>query len=272
MKGMILMIIDFHTHCFPDKIAEMAIKSISAKGGGAKAYTDGTLRGLKKRGNDADVDFFVVLNIATNPNQQTKVNDFAASINGGRIFSFGSVHPLAENALDELDRIKELGLKGIKLHPDYQEFFVDDEKFFPLYEKAAKLGLITVFHSGVDYGLFEPVHCTPERLSKALPAFNGGVVVAAHFGGYFCWYDVEEYLVGKQIYFDTSFCYGRIPIQHAKRIVKNHGADKILFGSDLPWSKASSEIMLVKGFELPEDEYEMVIGKNAAKLLGIINF
>lgn len=263
------MVIDFHTHVFPEKIVGKAMSVLSRNAGNAEPYIEGTAASLISYMDAHGIDRSVVLNIATNPGQQASVNRFAAEIDGGRLISFGSVHPDAPDALEELRRIKERGLKGIKLHPDYQDFFVDDPRVFPIYETAASLGLITVFHAGVDIGYFEPVHCTPERLRRVLPVFGGGRVVAAHMGGMMLWNEVERHLVGQDIYFDTAYCYTRMPSGHAKRIVKNHGADRILFGSDLPWSGAYGEKRFVESLDLPEKEQAKILGGNAARLLGL---
>ena len=263
------MLIDFHTHCFPDAIAPRAMDILAKNAGNMEPFCDGTAGGLTRYLEENGIDKAVVLSIATNPKQQTKVNDFAASINRGRLIGFGSVYPAAPNALDELERIKKLGLRGIKFHPDYQDFFVDDPKFFPVYEKAAELGLITVFHSGVDLEFFEPVHCTPQRLALALPAFNGGVVVAAHMGGCGCLYETEQHLVGRDVYLDTSFSYGRVPAQHARRIILRHGADRILFASDMPWSGTNDELRFVDALGLNDEQYQAIVCDNAKKLLGM---
>lgn len=262
------MIIDFHAHAFPERIAEKAMSVLSKNAGNAVPFSDGTLSSLMNYTHKSGVDKAVVLNIATNPRQQKSVNDFAIESNGGDVISFGSVHPDAPDALEELERIKAAGLKGIKLHPDYQEFFVDDERVYPVYNKAAELGLITVFHSGVDIEFFEPVHNTPERLARALPAFEGGAVVAAHMGGYIMWHEVERHLVGKDIYFDTSYAYSRMPHQQAKRMIQNHGADRFLFGSDMPWSGTDLELRFVRALDLSEEELGKVLGGNALHLLG----
>ena len=163
------MLIDFHTHCFPDKIAERAIAKLSYVSGGMKPNTDGTLGGLLSSMDAQGVDISVVLNIATNAHQQTSVNDFAASIKSDRIVPFGSVFPDSPDVLDELDRIHEMGLVGVKLHPDYQGFSVDDPKMKPIYKKIASLGLVTVFHAGFDYGFPPPYGATPEKMAAALP-------------------------------------------------------------------------------------------------------
>ena len=145
-------IIDFHTHCFPEKIAEKALASLSHCSGDALPFHKGTAESLLKQALSGGADGAVVLNIATNPRQQASVNNFAIETNNRfpNLFAFGSIHPESPDALDELVRIHEAGLLGVKLHPDYQHFYVDEERMLPIYEKIASLGLITVFHAGVD--------------------------------------------------------------------------------------------------------------------------
>lgn len=263
------MQIDFHTHCFPDKIVARAMEVLIHNAGNMEPYADGSAGGIIEHLDKHGLDKAVVLNIATNPKQQHNVNDFAAAINGERLVAFGSVHPDAPDRIEELYRIKEMGLKGIKLHPEYQDFYVDDDKMLAVYETADKLDLIVTFHAGVDIEYFEPVHNTPERMARILSAFPKGKVVAAHMGGWQLWHDVEKYLVGKNLYFDTGFCYGNMPAPHARRIVQNHGADKILFASDLPWCGSHYSRRFVESWGLSADEFAAVMGGNAAKLLGI---
>ncbi len=133
------MLIDFHTHAFPDAISKNALDKLSFVSGGLEPQSEGTVASLKKEMEKDGVDISVVLSIATNPKQQTNVNNFAKEINDGKsIFAFGSVHPDADNVFEELERIKEMGLKGVKLHPEYQKFYVDDEKMRPIYKKIYK--------------------------------------------------------------------------------------------------------------------------------------
>ena len=263
------MLIDFHTHIFPDKIAPKAIQNLSEKAGGTKPYYDGTQNGLIQYMHVNGVDKAVVLNIATNPGQQRSVNDFAASVNNGPLIAFGSVHPDAPDALDELDRICDLGLKGVKLHPDYQQFYGDDQKMTPIYEKIAQKGLVLVFHSGVDIGLYPPVYMTPERLLNALKPLEGATVIAAHFGGYMMWEKALDLLGGRCVYFDTAYAVGRIPPKIAKRIILEHGADKIIFASDLPWSDAGEEVGMLNTLGLTQDQLDMIFYGNAQKILNI---
>ena len=263
------MLIDFHTHCFPDKIAEKAIEKLSFASGGLLNYTDGTVGGLKAGMEKNNIDAAVVLNIATNANQQKNVNDFAATVNNNKnLFAFGSVFPDSEDALEELERIKDLGLKGVKLHPDYQRFFIDDEKMKPIYKKISKLGLITVFHAGFDYGFAPPYGATPERIEKALKWFDSPVI-AAHWGGINCGESVLNHLCGKDIYFDTSFGYSMMPKYYAEKILEKHGTDKMLFGTDTPWHTAEMEMRLLHNLKLSDTEMEKIKHLNAERLLEI---
>ena len=264
------MIIDFHTHAFPEKISEKAMKVLSLNAGNAIPFHNGTAPSLAEYVRKSGADKAVVLNIATNPHQQTSVNNFAISLlDDSTLIPFGSVHPDSENAFEELERLKKAGIKGIKLHPDYQNFFVDDEKLFPLYKKIGELGFITVFHAGVDIEYFEPVHCTPDRLARALKYFGGAPVVAAHWGGYMKWYEVEEHLIGRDIYLVTSYAYGRMPREQAKRMAEHHGAEKILFGSDMPWSGTDNEMRFIDSLGLTDSQKAAILGENGAKLLGV---
>lgn len=263
------MLIDFHTHCFPDKLAPRAISQLSYASGGMTPHADGTLSGLKQAMKNGGVDASVVLGISTNAHNQHSVNDFAASINNGKdIFGFGSVFPDSKDALDELDRIKSLGLKGVKFHPEYQGFYADDEKMKPIYKKISSLGLITVFHAGLDYGYPEPYHCMPENMLNALKWFDSPVV-AAHWGGQNCGEKVVELLCGRDLFFDTSFGCGTIPRPLVLRIVEKHGTDKILFGTDMPWHSANMEKNLLDTLELSDSEKNKICCENAKKLLGI---
>ena len=263
------MLIDFHTHCFPDKIADKAIEKLSYVSGGLKYHTDGTVEGLRARMGEDGVFKSVVLNIATNANQQSNVNDFAVSINNEvDIFAFGSIFPDAPDALAELERIKASGLKGVKLHPDYQGFFVDDEKMIPIYKKISQLGLVTVFHAGFDYGFPPPYGATPERLIKAIKHFDTPVI-AAHWGGVNCAEGVIEHLCGADIYFDTSFGYSMMPKYYAEKILEKHGTDRMIFGTDTPWHTANMEMRLLNSLGLTADEMDKITHKNAQKLLGI---
>ncbi len=263
------MLIDFHTHCFPDKIAERAVAKLAHASGGLQPYTNGTVAGLRESMRNNGVDTAVVLNIATNAHQQPSVNDFAASVNNETdMFAFGSVFPDSPDALEELERIKSLGMKGVKLHPDYQGFEVDDPKMKPIYKKISALGLITVFHAGFDYGFPPPYGGTPDKMIKALAWFDSPVI-AAHWGGVNCNEDTLCYLCGSDIYLDTSFGYSMMPKYYAEKILEKHGTEKLVFGTDTPWHTVPMEMRLLSTLGLSESDMDNITHKNAQRLLGI---
>lgn len=261
------MIIDFHTHCFPEKIAEKAITSLAYSSGGVIPNTNGTCTDLLSKMDSAEITFSVVLNIATNERQQHSVNDFAATIQGERIVSFGSVYPDAPDAIEELERIKSLGLKGVKFHPEFQNFYVDDEKMKPIYKKISELGLITVFHVGIDVGYRPPYHCTVQRLEHALSWFSSPVI-AAHLGGLDESGEVIKRLCGKDgLYLDTAYSYGIVPKPILTDIINAHGSDRILFGSDCPWHNPEWEKRMINALEISDEDKNNIFYNNAKKLL-----
>lgn len=263
------MLIDFHTHCFPDRIAERAIAKLAHASGGLEPQTDGTLQGLKDLMEADGVDLSIVMSIATNEKQMTAVNDFASEVQCENVLAFGSVYPDSPNVLEELERIKAMGLKGVKFHPDYQNFFVDDEKMKPIYQKISRLGLITLFHAGQDYGYAPPYHGMPNRFLKALSWFDAPVVLA-HWGGVGCGEQVIKTLCGLPIYLDTSFGYGALPRAIAMRILEKHGADKLVFGSDAPWHRPAWEKKLLESMDLDAADLEKIYHLNAEKLLRLV--
>lgn len=261
--------IDFHTHFFPDQLAGRALNHLSHGSGGLMPVFDGTRAGLIERMHHDGIDRCVALMIATKPSQETSVNRFALESNHGPITCFGSVHPRSRHALDHLKQLKESGIIGIKFHPDYQGFDIDDPEAMKLYEKMSEMGFITVFHMGLDIGYDYPGRSRPAALARALPVFQGAPVVAAHFGGYMLWEEVRESLVGKPVYFDTSYCHSRIPAPVARRLIREHGADRILFGSDAPWSSPELEVRMIQHMDLTESEQTAILDGNARKLLGL---
>ena len=164
------MVIDFHTHIFPDKIAARSIEYLESASG-IKAATNGTLDGLLDSMEKNKVDLSVILPVVTKPSQFESVNRFAAEVNEkykGKLISFGGIHPDSEDYKSELDCIKKLGRPGIKLHPDYQGVMIDDPRYMKIIEYADFLDLMIMVHAGVDIGLPNPVHCPPDKAKKVL--------------------------------------------------------------------------------------------------------
>lgn len=262
------MLIDFHVHVFPDQLAPRALDSL-IKTNRAPCYTDGTLADTIKKMKDWNVDRFVALNIATKPTQQTSVNNWAAVIQKSGNYGFGSVHPQAKDAVEELFRIQKLGLSGIKLHPDYQSFFADDPKLFPIYDAISALGLTVVFHTGLDPLSPKLAHCSPAALLSVIKRFPHMKVVAAHLGGMMMYREAEGLLAGENLYLDTSMCASLCPPEQFEHTVRKHGAERILFASDCPWSRPSDQFSYIERSSLSSAEKENIYWKNAVRLLGI---
>lgn len=265
------MVIDFHTHIFPDKIAARSIVHLE-NASGITAATDGTLQGLLDSMEKNQVDLSVILPVVTKPSQFESVNQFAAEVNEkykGRLISFGGIHPDSEDYRAELDRIKELGLPGVKLHPDYQGVMIDDPRYMNIIKYADSLGLMIVVHAGIDIGLPEPVHCPPDKARKVLDILHPDRLILAHLGGWKQWNSVYELLAGEQVYFDTSFTFDYIEQDVFLKILDKHGYEKVLFATDSPWSDAKRAVAVAKSLPIEEEAVDAILCKNARNLLQI---
>ena len=269
------MIIDFHTHVFPPQIAEKTLEILKgnaydSRGVKAIAYTEGTVDSLKASMEENNVSLSVVLPIATKPKQTTSINDYAEKITGGNILSFGSLHPCQGDWEDVLEDLSKRGFKGIKIHPQYQDVCIDSPEVIRVVKKAEDLGLYTVFHAGKDIG-FPPDTdlCTPKRIKRLLDYVSGKYLVAAHLGSFEMWDEVEKYLLGTDISFDISYACDFVEIDQLTRIIKNHGADKIIYGSDSPWGSQSGPFKALQKLELTDEEMGMITHKNANRILDL---
>lgn len=264
------MLIDFHIHAYTDEIAERAVVKL-CKTADIVSYTNGTIADTVKKLEEMHVDYGVMLPIATKPKQQTTINNWAKSVDGkNRIISFGTVHPFADDAIEELHRVKELGLKGIKLHPDYQGVFLFEEACVKVLKECEALGLPVIIHMGYD-PVSPLVHrAMPQDLRyvhELCPDLN---LIGAHMGGVNAWEAVLHYLAGlPNVYLDTAFTTGNISPEMMTAIIKKHGADKILFGSDLPWHSPAQEFEFVSSLPLSDSDFEKIFFRNAMDLLKI---
>lgn len=267
------MIIDFHTHIFPDAIAAKSIAALESESD-VKAHISGTVSGLQTSMKHNQINYSVVLPVMTKPSQFDTINQFAASINGKNgIYSFGGIHPENENIPEKLQYIQSCGLKGIKLHPDFQNTYIDNNRYIEIIRECIKLDLCCVIHAGLDVGKPYPIHCPPDRiyimLKKVLKDCNkDSKIILAHMGGYMQWQLVEEFLVGQNVYFDLAFCKNTIDKDVLLRIIKNHGSDRILYATDSPWAEQNDMVEYVKSLPLDKEDIDNIFYKNAIRLLG----
>lgn len=276
------MIIDMHTHTFPDKVAAPALRKmeqaiIDERGYEVRVKVDGTLNGLSVSTKKNGIDLSVVVPVSTKPEQSASINRFAQKTNEHTdtlgVFSFGAIHPDNTDYKEILNDVKAMELKGIKLHPDYQGVEFDDDRYLRIIDYAANLGLIVVTHAGEDIGLPQKIHCTPDMVCNLWSHIQPEKLVLAHLGGWNMWDEVEEKLVGKNVYFDTAFIFEEVPPHVSEerfmRIMNNHGKDKILFATDSPWSSQGTAVAKIKSLNLEKDTENMILGGNARRLLGL---
>lgn len=264
------MIIDAHVHMFPDAIAEKAIPHLSSICK-SSAFTNGTLSETEKKLKEWGVDIGIVMHIATKPSQQNNVNHWAASIQNKHLLCFGSIHPDAADWEENLYYIKKSNLHGVKMHPDYQGFFIDEKRLFPLYDAISSLGLPITFHAGWDPLSPNSIHATPSAIKKVATLFPKLKIIAAHMGGMRLYSETEEILAGTDIFFDTSMSARLCPAEQFIRLVRKHGTDRILFGSDCPWSSSYDEIQYIDSLPLTDHEKEKIYFQNAQELFQLSN-
>ena len=279
------MIIDFHTHTFPDNIAEKALKKLSDSSR-AVPDTKGTASSRFESMKKAGIDLSVNLPVATKAHQVVEINNIAIDsvreeIKEG-IIEFGSMHPEFENIKDELKRISNAGLKGIKIHPAFYQLDICDKRIMNIIYEACSLDLIVLTHAGWDIGFEEANYIPIDSLLRIDKEIHPKKMVLAHMGGWNDWDNVEKYLAGSDYYFDTSFSLGKInkrsdlkdPMRTYNmedkdfvRLSRAHGIEKILFGTDSPWSSQKEYVDKINSLDFTDKEREMIFSENAKELL-----
>lgn len=280
------MIVDIHTHTFPDKIAGPTLEKLQSLSH-TRPFSDGTVSGLRTSMGLAGVDWSVVLPVATNDRQVVHVNDASVRLNqeGAGLLSFGCMHPDFPDWKNELSRITGLGIKGIKLHPVYQGVDFDDLRFLRILDRCGELGLIVLTHAGLDIGFPGKVHCSPEMILRAVKQVGPVKLILAHMGGWRNWDQAEELLPGIGLYLDTSFVLGSMaPLgdgyygpgdldlmeeEQFLRMVRTFGADRFLFGTDSPWDSQAEALARFRVLPLADEEKNAILGGNAQRLLGL---
>lgn len=260
-----MRIINFHTHIYPDTIAEKATKSV---GNFYNIEMDkmGTSEMLLKDSAEAGIDKCVICSVATTPRQVVTINDFIAKEceKHKEFYGLGTIHPDFEDIEGEIKRIKELGLKGIKIHPDTQFFSVDDEKMFPVYECISG-ELPILIHCG-DYR-YKYSH--PEKVARILDLFPNLTVIAAHYGGWSMPDLALEYLENRNCYLDISSSFFVLGKRRAEELIKIYGAERMVFGTDFPMWGAKEELEIFNSFNLTDEEKALILYQNAEKILKI---
>lgn len=270
------MIIDFHTHIFPDKIAAKAIPNLASVIH-LEPSMNGTIDGLKASMERSHVEISVVHPIVTKPQQFESILQFAVHVNetcaegpGPRLISFASIHPLSEDYKAQLHLIKREGFSGIKLHPNYQGLHFDDIRYMRIIDKASELGLSVLTHAGYDPYTPEEEFCTPDMALRVLGEVKPPKLILAHMGSNENYDEVEEKLCGRQVYLDTAYSIMHMSQEQFERMVHLHGARRILFGTDAPWTYQKSCVERLQSYTgISQEEKKLIFCQNAKLLLNL---
>jgi len=266
-------IIDTHTHVYPPKVVDAAIKALSVPERTSKL--GGTLEDLLDAMQRFDIAQAWTVPVATKPEQVASINAYAAAQPRDRIVPFGSIHPDSENPREVLAGFREQGLAGFKIHPDYQAVRPTDPRMQAILDAAVDFGLIAYFHAGDDVG--PRTHLgSPQEFATIIEQYPDIHLVLAHLGGYLMWDEVEEFLVGRgksdRVYFDTAFTITEAPAEQLLRIMREHGMNRILFGSDSPWNYVGYEAKFFAAQAFSDAELELLFHRNAERLLASVNY
>jgi len=260
-------VIDAHCHIYPEKIAARAVAGTDGFYGITSAY-DGRVTTLLETGAEAGVDHFIVQSVATTPHQVRSINEFIArsvAESEGRLTGLGTLHPESTDMEEDVSHLKELGLRGVKLHPDIQGFKVDDPRCLMIYEICQRDGLPILMHTG-DHRYD---NSNPNRIAPLMERYDRLTVVGAHLGGWSVWEEATARLSGfENFYVDCSSCFYAMDKDTARGIIRAYGAEKVLFGTDYPVWPAKGELEFLMSLGLEDEEYDKILSQNAVKLFG----
>lgn len=257
-------IIDMHVHIYPEKIAGRAVEAIGQYYGVEMIPDGGYVEHLLQTTAHLNVEKFLIHSTATTAAQVQAINNFIAESlkKSDKFVGFGTLHQDYADLQGEVERMKTLGLRGVKLHPEFQNFYVDSPEAFRIYE-AISGKMILLIHMGDA----QRDNSLPYRLKRVLETFPDMTVIAAHFGGFMHWDEAEEHLVGKNVYFDTSSILWKIPAHRLVELIRKHDITKIVFGTDYPMWAHEEELKTFMALPLTDEEKQRILWKNAQELL-----
>ena len=260
-----------HTHAFPDTIAPRAMESLSSMADW-EPYGDGTIDDSLRSMDEAGVGVSAVCGIATKAGQVVGILKWLEQIthqHPGRLIPFVSLHPDDENPYQWFTRFESAGVSSLKLHAFYQDFVVDDESMFPIYEAAVERGFLVAFHCGMDIGFKNdplPDRASPARIANVAARFPKMKILCTHTGGWMMWDKVAEYLLETNVYFETSCTMSFFGVEKFVDLVRVLGVERVCFGTDWPWQDRSEELHILRRSGLENDELEQIFSLTAGKL------
>lgn len=261
-----MRIIDIHTHAFPDHLAPRAMRQLEDEAS-ITAVLDGTLSSLRDSMTRAGISVSVVSSIATRPAQFTSIFEWSTQIASDSIVPFVSIHPDDPQAIERLRLSAKSGFRGVKLHPFYQEFTVDEDRMSYIYGVIQQLGLVLLLHAGYDIAFERKRIADPVRIVRVLDSFPGLKMIASHMGAWGDWDEACRHLIGRPIYIDTSYVFEFCDKTLIQNMLESHSPDHVLFGTDSPWAAQRGTLQELLSMGLPDDYVEKMLWRNAAGLL-----
>jgi predicted TIM-barrel fold metal-dependent hydrolase len=261
-------IFDAHNHIWPEKVVYKAKECLEMLRFVKKLVTLPTVDNLLKVMDESEISKSIVSSVASYPRQVVSINSWLFSIKQKRLIAFASIHPFFDAFKEELKRIKDNAF-GVKLQPEFQNFYVDDEKAFHLYEELQKLNLPVLLHCGREISASGEIcsYSSPDRILKVIKKFPKLKIIGAHMGGFLMWEESLEKLAGKNIYFDTSDSISVMKKELLEQIFVKHGFDKIIYGSDFPIQNPKEEISFIKALDISEENKQKILSSNIKKVL-----
>lgn len=267
-------VIDAHVHLYPDAIAQKVTPSLASRFGNPPSF-DGTVEGCRAKDAASGISASVNLPVATKPDSVPHTNDFWARSNAAErgkspaVFSLACLHPQVADKGAEVERIAAAGFAGVKFHPEYQLFRFNDATMDDAWAAMAEFGLVAYLHAGGERVFRPPFHSTPTEIAELQRRFPRLKVAAAHLGGFGMWDESEATLVGSQVYLDLSHTFFWMPDEQILRMIRNHGAERILFGTDAPWQDPGEVLEAFLKLPLSDAERERICYANARELMGL---
>jgi len=282
------MIIDFHTHTFPASISARVIEGLSNTGH-VCYFTDATSESLSGSMKEAGIDLSVNLPVMTRADQVSSIHNGLfrrlEELGENGILTFGGLHPEFENYREEIRRLKAYGIKGVKLHSPFQGVSIHDPKNKRIISALSEEGMITIIHAGWDVSFLDFDYASVRAILEVIEDVRPEKLVLGHMGGWQEWDDVEKYLAGAPVWFDTAYSFGPVIRKKGQeelmpytqnltqdgfvRLARKHGTEKILFGSDSPWAKQEDYLQFLLSCDFTEEEKKQIAGENAAALLAL---
>ena len=271
MRQLDFPVIDAHVHVYPDDIAAKVVPALAERFGNEPSF-DGTVAGCAAKDAECGIAASVNLPVATKPDSVGHTNGFWADYaprRGSAVLSLAAFHPLVADKGAEIGRIAAAGFTGVKMHPEYQLFRFNDRAMDDAWAAMSELGLAAYLHAGGERVFRPPFHSTPSEIAELARRFPRLKIVAAHLGGFGMWDEAEEVLVGTRVFLDLAHTFFWMPHGRILRMIRGHGADRILFGTDAPWQDPGKVLDALLALPLSDAERKAICHDNAAGLFGL---